>query len=79
MLAFRLIFSCPFPTVLEITERLLDVGGLSALVATGKEQDTSLSQHRVMHAIAKNLAVAKISGSNTVNPNRNLGLGAGRL
>jgi hypothetical protein len=30
-----------------------------------------------MHAIAKNLAVAKISGSNTVNPNRNLGLGAG--
>jgi hypothetical protein len=34
-------------------------------------------QHRIIHALAKNLAVAKISGSNTVNPNRNLRLGAG--
>jgi hypothetical protein len=28
---------CPFPAVLEITERLLDVRGLFAFVATGKE------------------------------------------
>ena len=44
---------------------------------SGKEQYTCLSRHRVIDAIAKNLAVAKISGSNTVNPSRNLRLGAG--
>lgn len=42
---------CPFPTVLDITERQLDVRGLFAFVATGKEPYTSLSQHRVIHAI----------------------------
>jgi hypothetical protein len=51
--------------------------GCLRLLPAARKQYTSLSQHRVIHAIAKNLAVAKISGSNTVNPNRDLRLGAG--